>query len=266
MRSPVDRSVLARLRYAVLWSAVCADAARRGVRPRQLERVQRYLRSSAGLEEISLPDARQRPEHPFPRVPGEPWHEPADHPWTRVLEDAHEAIRAEATSKALPLLRHDAEKLSRGAWDVGYVQYMGRAAAENRDRFPRTARVLDSLPRFRGTGHAYFSLLAPHSHIKPHCGPINAWLRCHLGILVPQGCRMRVGDETRPMQEGKCLVFDDAFEHEVWNDSDHERLVLIIDFWHPDLDDAECRAMGQILRRSGSWRDLARRVLRGSRI
>ncbi len=256
----------ARLRYAALWSAICADAARRGAPPRRLERVRRYLRGGAGLEEIVLTDDRQRPEHPFPRAPGEPWHEPDAHPWTRVLEDAHAAIRAEATAQPLPLLRHDADKLSGGTWDVGYVQYMGRPVAENRARFPETTRVLDALPGFRGTGHAYFSVLAPRAHIQPHCGPINAWLRCHLGIVVPEGCRMRVGDETRSMQEGRCLVFDDAFEHEVWNDGDRERLMLIIDFWHPDLDDLECRAMGQILRWSGGWRDLARRVTRGSRI
>lgn len=265
MSSTVE-GLSARLRYAALWSAVCADAARRGVKPDRLERVRRYLQAGAGLTEIALADDRQRPEHPFPRVPGEPWHDPEDHPWVRLLEDAHSAIRAEATAEALPLLRHDADKLSHGTWDVGYVQYMGRPARENRDRFPRTARVLDSLPGFRGTAHAYFSVLAPHSHIKPHCGPINAWLRCHLGVLVPNGCRMRVGDETRPMQEGKCLLFDDAFEHEVWNDSDRDRLMLIVDFWHPDLDDPECRAMGQILRWSGGLREIARRVGWGSRI
>lgn len=38
------------------------------------------------------------------------------------------------------------------------------------------------------------------------------------------------------VEEGKCLVFDDSFEHEAWNDdSDHSRIVLIVDVWHPDL-------------------------------
>ena len=49
------------------------------------------------------------------------------------------------------------------------------------------------------------------------------------------GRSIRVGDEVRTWVEGRCLLFDDSFEHEVWNDADEERLVLIVDVWHPDL-------------------------------
>ena len=31
---------------------------------------------------------------------------------------------------------------------------------------------------------------------------------------VPTGCRLRVGREWRTWQPGKCLVFDDSYEHE----------------------------------------------------
>ena len=54
-------------------------------------------------------------------------------------------------------------------------------------------------------------------------------------------CGFRVHDETRHWQLGKCLWFDDSFEHEVWNQSDEARLVLICDMWHPDLSDDEQR-------------------------
>jgi aspartyl/asparaginyl beta-hydroxylase (cupin superfamily) len=47
-------------------------------------------------------------------------------------------------------------------------------------------------------------------------------------------------------QEGKCLVFDDSFEHEVWNKSDSERVVLLIQFWHPDLTEAEVWALKEL--------------------
>ncbi len=39
----------------------------------------------------------------------------------------------------------------------------------------------------------------------------------------------------RTWEEGKVIVFDDSFEHEVWNDSKQERIVLLLNFWHPDL-------------------------------
>ena len=38
------------------------------------------------------------------------------------------------------------------------------------------------------------------------------------------------------------LVFDDSFEHEVVNDTDEVRVVLLLRFWHPALSTAEQRA------------------------
>ena len=69
---------------------------------------------------------------------------------------------------------------------------------------------------------------------------------------------MRVAEETRKWEQGKCLLFDDAYEHEVWyhrrhketgrhehdcdkvnlastNEIGQERVVLLLDVWHPDL-------------------------------
>ena len=38
------------------------------------------------------------------------------------------------------------------------------------------------------------------------------------------------------------IIFDDSFEHEVWNETDEPRIVLIVDLWHPQLrTDAERR-------------------------
>ena len=34
-------------------------------------------------------------------------------------------------------------------------------------------------------------------------------------------------------------MFDDSLEHEAWNHTTEPRIVLIIDFWHPDLTPAE---------------------------
>ena len=36
-------------------------------------------------------------------------------------------------------------------------------------------------------------------------------------------------------EEGKVVVFDDSFEHEIWNLSSHPRLILILDLIHPDM-------------------------------
>jgi len=44
-------------------------------------------------------------------------------------------------------------------------------------------------------------------------------------------------------QEGKCLVFDDHFEHEAWNATAKDRVVFIVDLWHADLSPTEVRLL-----------------------
>ena len=61
----------------------------------------------------------------------------------------------------------------------------------------------------------------------------NTRLTCHLPLIVPPGCGFRVGNEVREWVEGKLLVFDDTIEHEAWNDSGEDRVVLIFDIGGP---------------------------------
>jgi beta-hydroxylase len=82
---------------------------------------------------------------------------------------------------------------------------------------------------------AAYSRLAGGAHVKAHTGWAKSVYRAHLGLVVPPGCRFRVGTETRPWMEGKCLFFDDTTEHEAWNDSDQARVVLILDILRPGV-------------------------------
>ena len=50
---------------------------------------------------------------------------------------------------------------------------------------------------------------------------------------------IRVGSSVEHWRDGRSLVFDDTFEHEVWNDSDEDRVVLIFDIWRPELSERE---------------------------
>ena len=71
-------------------------------------------------------------------------------------------------------------------------------------------------------------------------------------------CGMRVADEVREWEEGRCLVFDDAYEHEVWNDSAGERAVLLFDIWHPLLSPDEVHAIRQMFARVQGMADARR--------
>jgi aspartyl/asparaginyl beta-hydroxylase (cupin superfamily) len=100
-----------------------------------------------------------------------------------------------------------------------------------------------------------FSLLAPHTAIPPHVGVNNTRLVCHLPLVVPQGCWFRVGDETREWHEGEAFVFDDTVEHEAMNPTDHLRVVLIFDVWHPQLEAGEQQAIAALIAADGGQGD-----------
>ena len=89
----------------------------------------------------------------------------------------------------------------------------------------------------------FFSVLKPGAHIPPHTGVVNVRLVCHLPLIVPPDCGIRVGSETRGWKEGECIVFDDTFEHEAWNKSGQTRVVLIFDIWNPYLSASEREGM-----------------------
>jgi aspartyl/asparaginyl beta-hydroxylase (cupin superfamily) len=93
---------------------------------------------------------------------------------------------------------------------------------------------------------AQFSALRAGAHIPPHCGVSNVFLTAHLGLIVPQGCLIRVGNEKRSWSEGHGFVFDDSFEHEVWNESDSMRIVFLARFYHPILTELEIEALGKL--------------------
>ena len=112
-------------------------------------------------------------------------------------------------------------------WEVFGLYAFGAKLRDNCARCPETTRLVTGIP---GMTTAGFSLLQPGTHIRPHVGYTGAVLRCHLGLIVPQGCEMRVGGETRSWREGQCLVFDDTVEHEVWHRGSEDRVILLVDF------------------------------------
>jgi ornithine lipid ester-linked acyl 2-hydroxylase len=121
----------------------------------------------------------------------------------------------------------------KGVWKTFFFFGYGLKFRRNCEQCPKTTAAVESIP---GMKTAFFSILYPGTRIPPHRGPYNGVLRLHLAIIVPQEkekCRIRVGNKTRYWEEGKCLVFDDTYEHEVLNDTTQLRVILFIDFKRP---------------------------------
>ena len=179
----------------------------------------------------------QYPPYFVPGVPARTFYEPSEFEWSKALLDAFPVIREEllnviaGNGRGFKAYMSEQNRRMSG-WNTFNFFFYGQKVKENCEMCPRTTAVLESLPRFE-RDHIMFSALNPHSHIPPHVGPINGIIRAHLGLVVPPGCFIKVGNDERTWEEGKLLIFDDSFVHQVWNHGDQVRIVLFMNFWHP---------------------------------
>lgn len=239
----VDRQTMERLQ------PVAAELARR-FPAGELGRIQGLLRVLTGEEEPHLAPLQQ-PRAPRLFVPGlrtAPWLDPSPLPWARALEERWEAVRAELEA----LLASGAPVSGYGAsaaegipavtpgWDAFYLVRHRRPVPGAAERCPQTAALLSQVPV---ATEAFFSVLRPGAAIPRHTDPSNFVVACHLPLLVPDGCGLKVGEVSGRWTPGRCLLIDTSFWHEVWNRSDRPRVTLNVDTWHPDLTEVERAAL-----------------------
>jgi ornithine lipid ester-linked acyl 2-hydroxylase len=163
-------------------------------------------------------------------------------PWIRALESNWETIRAElddllGRSEAVPHfsdLSPPQQGLVQGrAWRSYFLHLTGERQEMNAAQCPRTTALLETIP---GLESAFFSMLEPGTRLAPHRGPFGGVLRYHLALKIPrprEACGIRVGTDVAHWEEGKSLVFDDSHDHEAWNLSAENRVVLFVDFERP---------------------------------
>ncbi|PZG19367.1 aspartyl/asparaginyl beta-hydroxylase domain-containing protein [Micromonospora craterilacus] len=205
-------------------------------------------------------DPLQRPVDYLPDGSGRPVYDPDDFWFVAHLEASYPAISAEVESVMADgrtgFAPVDEPLLGSGRWEQVVLYEAGRRQEQACALFPATAAALAQIPEATtfGPGVATLSWLEPGSHVLPHCGRTNAQLRVHLGLRTPPGPVIRVGNERLTWQEGRCIVFDDSFEHEVWHTGTEPRLVLLLDVMYPGLSPA------------GRARTLARRATTAEQI
>lgn len=173
-------------------------------------------------------------------------------PWLAAVEAAAADIRAELDALLAgpdlfrPYLEPRADRPNTDAsglaanpdWSALFLWKDGEEQAEVARRCPRTMAALAGAPLCRVPGRTpsiLFSRLKAGARIPPHHGLINTRLICHLPLIVPPGCRFRVGNDVREWRQGRAWAFDDTIEHEAANDSGRERIILIFDVWKPEV-------------------------------
>jgi aspartate beta-hydroxylase len=192
----------------------------------------------------------------FPELPTVQFHGREGFPWLARLEAATADIRREALAVLAnpqglaPYVQSDPMRpaLRKGGlvdnpdWSAFFLWKNGHQIEEHARRCPATVAALGSLPLVhiaRRSPSVLFSVMRPGAHIPAHHGFVNTRLIVHLPLVVPPGCRFRVGNDMREWQEGRAWLFDDTIEHEAWNPSEHTRVILLFEVWRPELSSSE---------------------------
>lgn len=162
-----------------------------------------------------------------------PWVAEIEANWKTIRRDLDVALAEREKIPQFSEVSSRQQRIADERWKTLFFYFYGRRIKENCERFPETDALLRRIPNMTT---AMFSILEGNAHIPSHHGPFKGVLRYHLGLLVPvegEACCIRVDDEVRSWSEGKSLIFDDTFEHEVWNRDARSRVVLFVDFLRP---------------------------------
>ena len=163
-----------------------------------------------------------------------PWVAHVERNWTVIREELERVLEdREALPNFQDISKDQIEITDDDRWKTYFLYGYGFEAKLGVEMCPRTAALMREIP---GMTTAMFSILSPRKHILDHRGPYKGVLRYHLGLIVPrdaESCRIRVGEDFRHWREGRSMIFDDTFNHEVWNDTDETRVVLFVDVMRP---------------------------------
>lgn len=154
--------------------------------------------------------------------------------WQVIEKEAHEVLKFRDAIPGFQEVSRDQHRIAtENNWRTLFLFGFGQKLAKNAAVAPETTKLLEAIPNMQT---ALFSILAPGYHIPAHTGVTKGVLRVHLGLIIPKDykqCRIRVGDQITPWQPGGLFIIDDTYSHEVWNDTDEERVVLLVDFDRP---------------------------------
>lgn len=211
-------------------------------------RVAEALRLLAGEQALYL---QQPSMFYFPGLAQRAFFERAEFDWAPEVEAATAAIRGELESLIAgadrfgPYVTASPDRpppnnplLDKPDWGAAWLWKDGEIAGGMEALCPQALAALTHAPQPVIPGSAplaLFSRLRPGTHIQPHHGMLNTRLICHLPLIVPEGCALRVGAETRAWCEGELTIFDDSFEHEAWNRGTSDRTVMLFEIWRPDI-------------------------------
>jgi beta-hydroxylase len=163
-----------------------------------------------------------------------PWAAGVEREWHVIREELDALLQRKDDLPNFQDIAADVASISRDrGWKTFLLMGYGIKSKQNIALCPETWRVLQKIP---GLKTAMFSIFEPGKHLPAHRGFYNGVLRFHLGLIVPEPrdqIAIRVGERICHWEEGRALIFDDAYDHEAWNRTDKTRVILFVDFVRP---------------------------------
>mmetsp|Transcript_10217 Transcript_10217/g.26337 ORF Transcript_10217/g.26337 Transcript_10217/m.26337 type:complete len:421 (-) Transcript_10217:93-1355(-) len=215
-----------------------------------LDRVYEFMEYAKYQKAIPpLPEGQECDPEWFPGLTAKPWWQPEEcGDWIRKVEEGLPYVQGELADfleeNEEALLADSVKNDVMGAgWSGFRLQRMGAWIQRNADRFPQTVQLLKDSGAPLAQRGVIIARQVPNSGVMPHSDGRNVFLTAHFGLSIPPDCSITVGGETRPWLEDKAVILDTSFTHSTRNDSDEDRFVLIVDFWHPELTEPEWEAV-----------------------
>ena len=114
------------------------------------------------------------------------------------------------------------------SWSLLNLMVYNMWHKKNAKLCPKTTSLLKKMKRVKGV---CFSVLAPGKHIPAHKGPYKGIMRYQLALKVPKDgeCKIFVDSVPYFWTEGKSVLFDDTYAHEVVNNTSEHRVALLLD-------------------------------------
>ncbi|CAJ1385417.1 unnamed protein product, partial [Effrenium voratum] len=166
-------------------------------------------------------------------------------PFVRNLEAHAEKILAEASQAAPQLQKAYPYLFAKGSWQNLFL-FRGRSwNAEVCAAMPQTCQLLlpeiptkpglplvvpnnEEIVLFRSVNGAY---------VGPHSGAANNQINIHLTLKGGSGVTLNIAGESRELQAGKAICFQDSYLHSLEHKGDSldsERVSLVVRVLHPD--------------------------------
>lgn len=174
----------------------------------------------------------ERPLHPKERFP-----------WSAEIEALYPEIRSEVERmiqlkthlpKVHEILPMTHLRFEERDWrQVTFLSY-GHWIEDHCALYPSVAKAFRMVPNLQlGT----LSILKPGETIPNHAHIYKGFLIFHLGVLIPEegDCAIKIAGQVARWEPGKILVIDPTYEHEVWNNTDTWRVIVLGEFSRPDL-------------------------------